>query len=61
MVLAIGSIRLYRGNSFGLHPFGFFTAALEIDPPAATCLHDVEGIQNLLLIARFGVYYNIGM
>ncbi|KAG9254176.1 uncharacterized protein F5Z01DRAFT_120308 [Emericellopsis atlantica] len=60
MAMGIGSVRLYRDGLFKLHPFGFFTAALEIDPPAASCFNDAEGIENVLLIARFGVYYNIG-
>ncbi|KAM0325174.1 hypothetical protein ACHAQA_007713 [Verticillium albo-atrum] len=60
MVLAIGSVRLFRDGIIGLHPFGFFTAALEANPPSSSAFDSLEDIENLLLIARFGIYYNIG-
>ncbi|KAF5702378.1 pyrimidine pathway regulatory 1 [Fusarium globosum] len=60
MAIAIGSIRLFREKTFDQHPFGFFTAALEMNPPAESHYNTLGNIENLILIARFGVYYNIG-
>ena len=60
MVLAIGSVRLFRTAATGLHPFGFFTAALEAKPPSSSSFSTLEDIENLLLVARFGLFYNIG-
>ncbi|KAF4333019.1 pyrimidine pathway regulatory 1 [Fusarium beomiforme] len=60
MAIAIGSIRLFRDKTFDQHPFGFFTAALEMNPPAESRYDTLGNIENLILIARFGVYYNIG-
>jgi hypothetical protein len=61
MVLAIGSIRLSRNNLLPVHPFGFFTAALEVNPPSEYRFCATEDVENLLLIALFGLFYNIGM
>ncbi|KAG5770173.1 hypothetical protein H9Q72_002838 [Fusarium xylarioides] len=61
MAIAIGSIRLFREKTFDQHPFGFFSAALEMNPPAESRYNTLGNIENLILIARFGVYYNIGM
>ncbi|TXC10378.1 hypothetical protein FocTR4_00005976 [Fusarium oxysporum f. sp. cubense] len=61
MAIAIGSIRLFRDKTFDQHPFGFFSAALEMNPPAESRYNTLGNIENLILIARFGVYYNIGM
>lgn len=61
MAIAIGSIRLFRDKAFDQHPFGFFSAALEMNPPAESRYNTLGNIENLILIARFGVYYNIGM
>ncbi|RKK84850.1 hypothetical protein BFJ71_g14413 [Fusarium oxysporum] len=60
MAIAIGSIRLFRDKTFDQHPFGFFSAALEMNPPAESRYNTLGNIENLILIARFGVYYNIG-
>lgn len=60
MVLAIGSIRLYREGATALHPFGFFMAALKANPPSSSSFSTLEDIENLLLIAWFGTFYNIG-
>ncbi|QPC74622.1 hypothetical protein HYE68_005374 [Fusarium pseudograminearum] len=61
MAIAIGSIRLFREKTLDQHPFGFFSAALEMNPPAESRYNSLGNIENLILIARFGVYYNIGM
>ncbi|KAH8880218.1 hypothetical protein GQ53DRAFT_546723 [Thozetella sp. PMI_491] len=60
MVLAIGSINLFRNSCLRLHPFGYFTAALRASPPSGWNFGSIEDIENFLLIAHFGVYYNIG-
>ncbi|KAI3577538.1 hypothetical protein IWW34DRAFT_879164 [Fusarium oxysporum f. sp. albedinis] len=60
MAIAIGSIRLFRDKTFDQHPFGFFSAALEMNPLAESRYNTLGNIENLILIARFGVYYNIG-
>ncbi|KNA98100.1 hypothetical protein FOXG_18341 [Fusarium oxysporum f. sp. lycopersici 4287] len=60
MAIAIGSIQLFRDKTFDQHPFGFFSAALEMNPPAETRYNTLGNIENLILITRFGVYYNIG-
>ncbi|PSN74840.1 hypothetical protein BS50DRAFT_540411 [Corynespora cassiicola Philippines] len=60
MILAIGNIRLFRDRVTHLHPFGFFTAALEVNPPSESSFSSISDVENLLLIALFGVYYNIG-
>ncbi|KAF2020463.1 hypothetical protein BU24DRAFT_487082 [Aaosphaeria arxii CBS 175.79] len=60
MVVAIGSIQPYRSGTTSLHPFGFFTAALEAHPPSKFSFNSIEEVQDLLLIANFGAYYNIG-
>lgn len=60
MVLAIGSVRLFRDGSLSLLPFGFFTAALEVNPPSESSFSTLEEVENILLIAWFGIYHNIG-
>lgn len=60
MILALGSIGLYRSGTLDLDPFGFFTAALEASPPFGFSFGSVQDIENVLLIAHFGVFYNIG-
>lgn len=60
MILAIGSIGLYRSGNLNLDPFGFFTAALEASPPFGFSFGSVQDVENILLIAHFGVFYNIG-
>jgi hypothetical protein len=61
MVLAIGSITLFHDDPATLHPFGFFTAALEASPPAEFYFNDAGDVENILLIAHFGLFYNIGI
>uniref|UniRef100_A0A0B7KNQ6 Uncharacterized protein n=1 Tax=Bionectria ochroleuca TaxID=29856 RepID=A0A0B7KNQ6_BIOOC len=55
MALAIGSIGLFRDGRSSLHPFGFFTAALEACPPLDSSFDSVDDLECFLLIARFGV------
>jgi hypothetical protein len=60
MVLALGSISLFRTNQIALHPFGFFTAALQSISPIGFSFGAIEDIENFLLISHFGVFYHIG-
>ncbi|KAF4452348.1 hypothetical protein F53441_4800 [Fusarium austroafricanum] len=60
MVIAIGSVRLYRQGKTDLHPFGFFMAALEAKPPSSSSFSTIEDVESLLLVSWFGAYYNIG-
>jgi hypothetical protein len=60
MTLAIGSIKLFHGGSGTLHPFGYFTAALEVSPPSESDFNESGDVGSLLLIAHFGLFYDIG-
>lgn len=60
MALAIGSIRLFRAGTFEPHPFGYFTAALEVWTPSMSSFNTIEDIEHFLLIAQFGFFYDIG-
>ncbi|KAH7085973.1 hypothetical protein BKA63DRAFT_598553 [Paraphoma chrysanthemicola] len=60
MALAIGSIKPFHEGVGILHPFGFFTAALEVSPPSEFHFNEASDVGNLLLIAHFGLFYNIG-
>ena len=59
MILAIGSIRLYRSGAHSNHPYGYYLAALKhLD--ANLFSRSIESIQDLLLVVRFGIYHHIG-
>lgn len=60
MAMAIGSVRLFRSGALSLHPFGFLTAALEVKPPSTSSFSSIDDVENLLLIAKFGTFYDIG-
>jgi hypothetical protein len=60
MVMSIGSVGLFQQGQYPLHPFGFFTAAIQAIAPSGFCFNRLEDIENFLLIARFGVYFYIG-
>jgi hypothetical protein len=59
MICAIATVPLRRRGLVDLHPYSFFSAACRLadDIPL---LDGIEALQNLLLIARFGVYFHIG-
>ncbi|CAG9975010.1 unnamed protein product [Clonostachys byssicola] len=59
MVFAIGSITPYRRGSSKEHPYGYFLAARRYFG-AIQLTGSIDAIQNLLLLARFGMYYHIG-
>ena len=59
MILAIGSIPLYRTGTHRSHPYGYFRTALKhLDGTVLS--RGLKSIQDLLLIVRFGIYYHIG-
>lgn len=59
MILAIGSVVLYRNNRHRHHPYGYFLSAMKnIDPDILS--RGVESIQDLLLVSRFAIYHHIG-
>ncbi|KAH7346925.1 hypothetical protein BKA66DRAFT_542872, partial [Pyrenochaeta sp. MPI-SDFR-AT-0127] len=59
MVFAISAITRFRAGLCVQNPYGYYVAAQAFlgDIPL---IKDIEAIQNLLLIARFGMYYHIG-
>ncbi|KAH8726122.1 fungal-specific transcription factor domain-containing protein [Phaeosphaeriaceae sp. PMI808] len=59
MVFAISSTTRYRAGLSTEHPSGYFLAA-ERYLDTIPLIKDVDAIQNLLLIARFGMYHHIG-
>lgn len=59
MVFAISSTTRYRAGLSSEHPYGYYLAA-ETYLGCIPIIKDVEAIQNLLLIARFGMYHHIG-
>lgn len=59
MILAIGSIRMYRSGTHRNHPYGYYLTALKhLD--ANLFSRGIESIQDLLLVGRFGIYHHIG-
>ncbi|PLB53674.1 hypothetical protein P170DRAFT_481666 [Aspergillus steynii IBT 23096] len=59
MILAIGSIPLYRTGAHKSHPYGYFRTAMKY-MDATVLSRGLESIQDLLLVVRFGIYYHIG-
>ena len=59
MVFAISATTRYRAGISNEHPYGYFMAAenyLGVIP----LIRDLDAIQNLPLVARFGIYHHIG-
>lgn len=59
MVFAISATTRYRAGLCAQHPYGYYLAA-ETWLGSVPLIKDIEAIQNLLLIARFGMYHQIG-
>jgi hypothetical protein len=62
MVCAIAAVKLHSQDSRGADhrtPLSFFAAAQQYRTDAELT-HGILGIQNLLLLARFGAYYHMG-
>ncbi|KNG80493.1 Zn(II)2Cys6 transcription factor [Aspergillus nomiae NRRL 13137] len=59
MILAVGSVMLYRSGAHKHHPYGYFLTALQyIDTNILS--RGLDSIQDLLFVARFGIYHHIG-
>jgi len=59
MVCAIATVNLQRRGQLEQHPYSFFLAAQSYLQDT-DLLNGLDAIQNLLLIARFGVYFHTG-
>lgn len=59
MILATGSITLFRNGRHAHHSFGYYLAAMRHFDPGFMA-NGVSAIQDLLLICRFGVYHHTG-
>lgn len=59
MVFAISATTRYRAGITNDHPYGYFMAA-EDYLGRIPLIRDIDAIQNLLLVARFGMYHHIG-
>ncbi|KAL2060211.1 hypothetical protein VTL71DRAFT_9606 [Oculimacula yallundae] len=59
MIIAVGSVIPYRKGTHDNHPFSYYLAALDFFDPNFLG-QTLRGIQDLLLVARFGIYYHIG-
>ena len=58
MVFAISSVTTYRRGQTHVHPYGYFRAAQRF-APQVSMVGSIAGVQNLLLVARFAMYYHI--
>ncbi|KAF2008399.1 hypothetical protein BU24DRAFT_403287 [Aaosphaeria arxii CBS 175.79] len=59
MIFAVSSTTRYRLGISAEHPYGYFLAAKKY-LSEVPLIKDIDGIQNLLLVTRFGMYYHIG-
>lgn len=59
MVFAISATTRYRAGITNHHPYDYFIAA-EDYLGRIPLIRDIDVIQNLLLVARFGMYHHIG-
>lgn len=60
MILAIGSVDMYRGGRWPHRPFGYFTAALQALVLRGFSFTSVDDLVDLLFIARFGLLFYTG-
>lgn len=59
MIFAVSGVSRFRAGRSCEHPYGYYLAALtHID--AIPLIGSADAVQNLLLIARFGMYHHIG-
>lgn len=59
MIFAISGVSRFRSGLSSEHPYGYYLAALT-HIEAVPLIGSADAIQNLLLIARFGMYHHIG-
>jgi hypothetical protein len=60
MILAIGAVVPHRKGLHSNHPYGYYLSAIRAFRPNLNPSAGLRCILDLLLITRFGVYYNIG-
>jgi hypothetical protein len=58
MIFAISSVTTYRRGRTQEHPYGYFRAAQRYFGQVSMT-GSIQGIQNVLLIARFAMYYQV--
>lgn len=59
MILAVGSVVLYRNGIIEHHPYGYYLSAIKyLDDTILS--KGLESIQDLLLVGRFAIYHHIG-
>ncbi|KAF7716033.1 Fungal Zn(2)-Cys(6) binuclear cluster domain-containing protein [Penicillium ucsense] len=59
MILAVGSVVLYRNGASEHHPYGYYLSAMKYLDDTFFA-KGVESIQDLLLVGRFAIYHHIG-
>ena len=60
LIFALANVDLYRKGKSDKHPFGYFTAGLR-NLDGIMSFESIQDIQGFLLIARFGLFYYIGI
>jgi hypothetical protein len=60
MLFAISGVTRYRAGLSKAHPYGYYLSAQAHLNPTLV-IGGPSAIQNLLLIARFGMYHHIGV
>jgi hypothetical protein len=60
MICAVSAVPLRRRGSIEQHPYSYFLAAKALIG-RVNLVSGLEAMENLILLARFGVYYSIGM
>jgi hypothetical protein len=58
MIVAIASVTTYRRGLTHQHPYGYFRAAQRYFAQAGA-VGDARAVQNVLLVARFSMYYHV--
>lgn len=59
MVFALSGVTRYRASDSTDHPYGYHLAAQKY-MSNTPLVGSLDAIQNLLLVARFGMYHHIG-
>ncbi|KAH0175247.1 gluconolactonase, partial [Aureobasidium melanogenum] len=59
MIFAIAAVTMHRQGKIREHPYGYYLSAMRY---LGQIPHTKgkEGVQNLLLVARFGIYHHVG-
>jgi hypothetical protein len=59
MIFAIAAVTMHRNGRIREHPYGYYLSAMR---HLGRIPHTTgkQGVQNLLLVARFGIYHHVG-